>query len=314
VTGRLRALAVAAGTLALLLGGAVLPAWALFLATVALAKGLTILGLVFLMRAGLVSFGQGLYYALGAYAVGFLGEHLGVTDAFAVLGAGVVLAVVVAALAGLLMVQYREIFFAMLSLAFSMILYGVLVKTQTFGSTDGINVPPATFLGWAPAAGRLRVALYLLTVLVGAGAVVAARRYALSTLGYLAHAIRDNEIRVEYLGASVARAIYVKYLLAAALAGLSGGLVALAVGHIDPEMAYWTTSGEFVFVALLGGTGNVLAPMLGSLVFEVARSYAYAYSPYTWQMLLGLLMLAVILFVPHGLGSLAERWSARRVR
>jgi branched-chain amino acid transport system permease protein len=116
-----------------------LPTWALFMLTVAPAKGLTILGLVLLIRAGLVSFGQGLYYAIGAYTVGFLSDRLGIHDVFVVTAAAVIVAVAIAALVGLLMVQYREIFFAMLSLAFSMILYGLLVTNEAFGSTDGIG-------------------------------------------------------------------------------------------------------------------------------------------------------------------------------
>lgn len=305
---------LAAGLLLLLAGAAVFPTWALFLLTVALARSLTVLGLVLLMRAGLVSFGQGLYYALGAYTAGVLGEVLAIHDAVIVTGAAGVVAVLAAALLGVLMVQYREIFFAMLSMAFSMILYGILVKSQTFGSTDGINIAPARFVGLAPGGAQLRVGLYVFTLIVVGLTAYLAHRYATSTLGYLAHAIKDNEIRVEYLGASVRRAIYAKYLMAGGMAGMSGALVALAVGHIDPETAYWTTSGEFVFVALLGGTGNVLAPVAGSVLFEVARSYAYVYSPYTWQMALGIVMLVVILFLPRGLWSLPALLSPGRSR
>jgi ABC-type branched-subunit amino acid transport system permease subunit len=134
-------------------------------------------------------------------------------------------------------------------------------------------------------------------------------RYLSSTMGYLATAIRDNEVRVEYLGASVRRAVYVKYVLAATLAGVGGVLTALSVGHIDPDMAYWTASGEFVFVTILSGTASVAAPFVGSLLFEVVSSYAYQYSPYTWQMVLGTVMLLVIIFLPGGLWSVFSlRW------
>ncbi len=76
-------------------------------------------------------------------------------------------------------------------------------------------------------------------------------------------------------------------------------------------MAYWTTSGEFVFVAILSGTGSVLAPFLGSLVFEIIRTFAYEYSPNTWQMVLGIAMLLVIVFLPAGLWSMFARRAAR---
>ena len=93
-------------------------------------------------------------------------------------------------------------------------------------------------------------------------------------MGHLTTAIRDNEIRVEYLGYPVRRAIHVKYVFAAMLAGAGGALVALAVGHIDPDMTYWTTSGEFVFITILAGPGSVLAPFLGAAIFEALRTYA----------------------------------------
>ena len=83
-------------------------------------------------------------------------------------------------------------------------------------------------------------------------------------------------------------------------------MTAITIGHIDPEMAYWTTSGEFVFITILGGTGNVLAPFLGSLIFESIRSFAYEYSPNTWQMVLGAALLLVIIFLPAGLWSVFQ--------
>ena len=88
--------------------------------------------------------------------------------------------------------------------------------------------------------------------------------------------------------------------IAAALAGVGGALTALAVGHVDPEMAYWTTSGEFVFVAILSGTASVAAPFAGALLLELLRSFAYEHAPNTWQLVMGATMLAVILFLPEG--------------
>ena len=83
-------------------------------------------------------------------------------------------------------------------------------------------------------------------------------------------------------------------------------LAGMSIGHVEPDMAYWTTSGQFVFVALLSGTGNVLAPLIGSFFLELVRIYAVEFSPYTWQMILGTVMLLVILFLPGGLWSLTR--------
>ncbi len=292
-----------------------MPAWIVFLVAVALAKGLAVLSVVLLLRAGLVSFGQALFYAASAYAIGFAGQLWGIRDALLLVGLGTATGLALAALTGLLLARYREIFFAMLTLAFSMTLYGVLVKAYRItGGSDGMGIVTPTLLGraWSPA--EQRVILYAFTLGCVAGATWLVHRYAQAPLGYAAQAVRDNELRVEYLGLSANQVVLRTYLLAGALSGLGGALVALNVGHIDPQMAYWTTSGEFVFVALLGGTGSVFAPLAGSLVFEFVRTYAFKYTPYTWQMALGMAMLLIIFLMPEGLWTLYETATQRLQR
>jgi branched-chain amino acid transport system permease protein len=84
----------------------------------------------------------------------------------------------------------------------------------------------------------------------------------------------------------------------------------MALGHVDPEMTNWTTSGQFVFVSILAGTGNIAAPLIGTFLLEIVRVYAVEISPNTWQMILGTLMLLTIIFLPRGLWSLIA--SAKR--
>ena len=301
---RAESLATIGVALVLLLVAALGPQWLVFLLNLALAKGLVVLGLLLLMRTGLVSFGQGLYFGLGAYAAALLGHLMGVTDAAAMMLAGAICAAAVAAVLGLLLARYRHIFFAMLSLAFSMILYGVLVKSSALGSTDGFNLHAKAFAGFTLASGTERRVFLAAAVVACVVAIRLLDRLLASYWGRLSAAIRDNELRVEYLGASVYSVVYVNYLIAAALAGLGGALAALAVGHVDPETAYWTTSGEFVFIAILGGTGNVAAPFLSAAVFEALRTVASQYAPNVWQLALGLAMLTIIMFLPQGLWSL----------
>jgi branched-chain amino acid transport system permease protein len=292
---------------ALLLAAPWLPSWLMFLLTVAFAKGLVVLGLVVMMRAGLVSFGQGLYYGLGAYAAGLAANFLGITDAVALVAIGGVVAAAAGYALGFVMARYREIFFAMLSLALSMILYGILVRSAALGSTDGFNLPPPSFLGLAVDGQTGRLIVYALTVTMAVGAAMALHRFVNSPAGVTGEAILTNEIRVEYLGTSVTAVLHLTYVIGATTAGLGGALIAITAGHIDPDLAYWTTSGELVFVAILSGIGHVAAPLLGMVVFEAIRSFAFQYSPYTWQMVVGLSMLAVILFLPAGLWSLFAR-------
>lgn len=292
---------------AILAIGPFAPQWTLFLLTVALAKGLVVLGLMMLLRCGLVSFGQALYYCLGAYAAGMLGRLFEVSGVFTLMIAGMATSALVAFVLGFLLARYRSIFFGLLSLALSMILYGLLVKSETLGSSDGFNVLPSTLFGWRPEDAWVRYAVLAVAAGVAFIAALAVHRYLGTPLGKLAPAIRDNEIRVEYMGASARYAIHVKYVIAAALAGLGGALAATTVGHIDPEMAYWTTSGEFIFITILAGTGSVIAPFLGALIFGIIQTVAFDISPNTWQMVLGASLLAVIVFLPQGLWSLFRR-------
>jgi branched-chain amino acid transport system permease protein len=212
-----------------------------------------------------------------------------------------------AAVLGLLLARYRQIFFAMLSLAFSMILYGLLVKSSALGSTDGFNLHAKSFAGFALPAGNERRVFFAFAVVVATAAAWGMHRLLGGRWGRLSAAVADNELRVEYLGASAWRVVYLNHLAAGVLAGLGGACAALAVGHVDPEMTYWTTSGEFVFIAILGGVGNVFAPFVSSLVFEALRTLANQYAPNVWQLMLGAAMLAIIMFLPSGLWSLLRR-------
>ena len=285
----------------------VLPKWVVNYVHVSMGTGLVALGVMIQMRAGLVSFGQGLYFCVGGYAAGMTAKFLGVSDLFVLLALGIIAALVLSAILGFLLRRYREIFYAMLTLAISMILFGLLSSTEELGSTDGFNLPTATYLGWAPEGETARLTLYVITCFAAIGCAVALNRFLKSPIGYVNEAIRENELRVEYLGTSAHKAVHITYMLAAVVSSIGGVLWALALGHVDPEMTNWTTSGQFVFVSILSGTGNIAAPLIGTFILEIVRVYAVEISPNTWQMILGTVMLLTIIFLPKGLWSLVTR-------
>jgi ABC-type branched-subunit amino acid transport system permease subunit len=299
-----------AGSFAFLLVAAaapVLPGWLISLATLAFANALVVLGLIILWRAGLVPFGQALFYAIGAYAVALITRYTGTRDVLVLIGAATGLSALAAFLVGFLLARYREIFFAMLSLAMSMILYGVLVKTETLGSTDGFHVDSPTFFGFAPGGHRRLLALFWLTLAFGAACALLVSLYFRSVAGALAVPVRDNEIRLEFLGVSVNALIHLNLVVAGTLAGIGGALAALSIEHVDPNMAYWTTSGGFVFVTILAGAGSIAGAFAGSFAYELLKSIAYDVLPGTWQIFVGAILLVTILFLPDGLGSLLTR-------
>ncbi len=300
---------VAAMTMLAILGLFV-PNWVMNQLMFGFSRALAVLGLMVLWRTGLVSFGHAFYFGLGAYTVALLDINLGVSDAFARLIAAVLVAGIAGVLAGYILRNYRDIFFAMLSLALSMILYGILVKTEALGSTDGFAVSIPTFLGYRPEG---KYALFVLICAVAAVSAVLVQYYLKSSLGRLTTAIRDNEVRVEYLGYSVAQAIHVKYVISACLTGAAGSLTAMALGQVDPDsMVNWTASGELVFVTILSGPGSVIAPFIGSVVFELLRTYAFELMPHAWQLIVGGTLLGIIFFLPGGVWSLVEKIAGKR--
>ncbi|MEM1197745.1 MAG: branched-chain amino acid ABC transporter permease [Pseudomonadota bacterium] len=290
--------------------GWLLPTWVLNNVMFGLARGLAVLGLLVLWRTGLVSFGHALYFGLGAYAVALLEKYTGLTDVFVKFGAAILVAGACGFLLGFVLRNYRAIFFAMLSLAFSMVLYGVLVKMEVLGSTDGFSVTQYTIFGWDPEG---KYPLFCFIILACVVALTIVQLYLKSALGFLTTAIRDNERRVEYLGYSVARAIHIKYLISACLAGAAGGAMAMALGQVDPDsMVNWTVSGELVFITIMAGAGSVVAPFIGAIVFEFLRTYAFEWAPQAWQLIVGGTLLAIIFFLPGGIWSVLEKPWAKR--
>jgi len=290
----------------------VLPDWMKFIVTLAMAKFVAVLAVALFLRANLVTFGHAMFYAVGAYTVGFAVKWFHFHDMVVLLPLGALLGAGVAALIGLVMARYREVFFAMLNLAFSMMLYGVLLKLYWLtGGTDGLGVGVPTFLGYAPPRESLRDFLYYVTLGVAGIVIYVVYRFLVSPLGFYLRALADNEIRIEYSGESARRVLYITYIVSGALGAVSGVLAAFTVGHIVPEYSFWIQSGDFVFVALLGGYGSVLGPLIGSIAFEFIRTYASKYFPNEWQMTLGIIMLAIILFRPGGLWAIYEELAAR---
>lgn len=284
-----------------------MPKWLLFLSTMAVANGVVTLGIVLLMRGGVVSFGQGLVFAAGGYAAALVSNKAGVTDVFALLATGGLAGAAITAPFAPLLSRYRTIFFAMLTLALSMVLYGVLVKSEALGGSDGFNVAKPSLFGTPMNADTANQLLFVVGTVVVGVLGIAARIWFDSTRGLVTLAVRENELRVEYLGASVRRILAGDYVAAGFLGGVGGALAVLALGHIEPHFSYWTTSGEFVFAAILAGHHSVAAVFVASFLLELVRSFSNLYFPNTWQLALGLFLLLTIRFLPKGIGSLWTR-------
>jgi ABC-type branched-subunit amino acid transport system permease subunit len=285
--------------------GRVLPTWTLSLATIAASNALIALGIVVLARTGNVSFGQGLFYAAGGYGVALIAHAFGITDAVAQVMIGAVCGGLLGLVIGPLIARYSGIFFGMLTLALSMVFYGALMKSVGLGGSDGFNVGRPSLFGMVLTDPReADFMLYAVSVVTTGLAGIAATILFRSELGLVSLAVRENSLRVEYLGLSANRIVTINFVIAAIFAGASGAFALMAQRHIDPQFAYWTTSGEFVFVAVLAGYQSVAAVFIASMALELVRSFSNLYLPNTWQLVLGVFLLGVILFLPRGIGSL----------
>src|SRR5438045_1133368 len=147
---------------------------------------------------------------------------------------------------GPLLARYSGIFFGMLTLAFSMVLYGALMKTTVLGGSDGFNVGRPSLFGAVFSDTReADFMLYAVSIVATGIAGMASTVLFRSELGLMSLAVRQNRLRVEYLGTSANRIVAINFLLAAVFAGAGGALSLMTQRHIDPQFAYWTTSGEF---------------------------------------------------------------------
>jgi len=273
----------------------------------ALANGLAVLGAIVLIRAGQVSFGSAMFSCFGAYAATFAARAWQL-DGVLLLVLGTSAGTLLGVLVGLFMVRYRGIFFGMLNLAFSMVLFSIIVKfSRITNGTDGLRLDRPEIFGLSLARDSYETVLLITGVVCALLCSVLVQRYFRSPAGQALAAIKTNETRLEYLGISAKQVFWVGYVFAAALCALGGTLFALTQGLVTPEMGYWVRSAEIVFVAILGGAGHALGAFLGAFVFEFAKLYLAAYLTGAWQMALGFVLLFIIFVAPSGLYGLVAQ-------
>lgn len=280
-----------------------------------LCYGVAALGLTVLLRAGQVSFGHAMYAAIGGYGAAFTARSFPGADALIVVGAGVLASVLVGVVVAAFVSRYRGIFFGMLNLGISMVLYALAGKLYAWtGGTDGLRFERPALLGMTLDRSTFEFAMLALVLTLAVVLTWRVQRYFVSSAGQVMLAIRSNETRLEYIGVSARASLVQGYVLSAALVGLSGALLTLEQGLVTPESGYWIRSGEYVFIAILGGAGHAVGAFLGAAVFEAIKFVAAVYFTDAWQMLLGLTLIAVIFFAPNGLVGWLQQMRVRQAR
>lgn len=283
--------------------------WVITPIIIGITYAIAALGVSVMMRAGQVSFGHAMYACISAYTVAFLARAYPSLDVVVLILAGVLVAVAASMVIGVFVARYRGIFFGMLNLALSMVLFALLGKLYHLtGGTDGLRIERPTILGMELERAPYEFALLAITVFIALALAWWIQRYFRSGDGEALAAIKTNETRLEYLGFSAYSVMWRGYLISAVVVGFSGSLLALIQGLVTPEIGLWLRSGEYVFIAILGGAGHVIGAFLGALVFEAVKLVSTAYFPGLWQFILGLTLIIVIFLFPRGIvGELSKR-------
>jgi len=283
-----------------------LPPYYVILLLPAIASSVILLGFNLLFGyTGLLSFGHALYIALGAYTVAILTSRLGIKSMELNILASIGVSLLISIPIGILCVRYVRIFFGMLTLAFGMLFHSILFKFYDLsGGDSGIKVVRPNLLGQDLSELDKTAFLigpffyYSLVVMLIFGYLM--WRIVRSPLGLHLQAIRDNPRKAEYLGVKVHQFRLISFVISAVYGAVGGALLIVPVGLADPELAYWTQSGNIVFMTILGGFNNFFGPIIGAFVFIGLKDQLVTLTPY-WRFALGVVLVLLVILLPNGI-------------
>jgi branched-chain amino acid transport system permease protein len=243
---------------------------------------------------GMLSFGQALFYGFGAYVTGLLVVHFGASWFIPSIMIGMTAVIFVSFLLGLITIRLSGVYFTILTLAFAQLGWDIVFKWYSFtGGDDGIQgIYPPDFLGSSRA-------YYFFSLILIVFSVWVIRKFVNSPYGLTLKCLRQNPIRMSFLGRKVRNYQLGVYVVSGIFSSLAGSLMAGINGSIHPGMLNWTTSGEVILMSVLGGIGQFFGPFLGAGVIVLIEDIIGAYTEY-WSFIIGLIMLIIVLAFPKG--------------
>jgi branched-chain amino acid transport system permease protein len=280
------------------------------LGTFVLVWGLAAMGFNLLFGyTGALSFGHAAFLGVGAYVTGLTIKFLIPNTLIAII-LGTAAGILSAALLGLLITRLRGIYFSMLTIAFGQMFYFVAFQWRDVtGGDDGLRGFARQPLHLGSISIDLLhndIAFYYFTLALFFIAVVLMRWIISSPTGRTFLALRENEQRARFLGISVERYLWLSFVISAGFTSLGGSLLGLLINFADPTMLYWTTSGQIVMMAFLGGTRSFYGPLLGAGIFKILQDLLSSYTR-NWMIFLGVLFIIFVLFFPRGVAGLFDR-------
>lgn len=258
---------------------------------------------IILGYGGMVSFGHAAFFGLGAYTVGILAQH-GVESAFLAWPAAITVCVLLAAVIGAISLRTSGVYFIMITLAFAQMLYYFFFSLEEYGGSDGMPMLSRnTFAGLMDI--NEHMTFYYLVLAIMLLVLFVSLRLVQSRFGMVIQGVRENERRMRSLGFATFRYKLVCFVIAAAIAGLAGALIANQTLYISPSFMHWTRSGDILVMVILGGMGSLFGPVLGAFSLLLAEEVLSTYTEH-WMILLGPLLILVVLFARGGIYGLLK--------
>ena len=253
---------------------------------------------------GLISFGHAAFVGLGAYAVGILSAH-GFGDALIALPIALTASALFALATGAVCLRTHGVYFIMITLAFSQMMFFTAASLAPYGGDDGLTVRARnTIAGFALM--RDALSFYYVVFACLLATYLLCRALLGSRFGRVFCGARENPIRMVSIGYDVFRYQLVAYVIAGAIGGLSGFLLANAAEFVSPAYMSWQRSGELVIMVLMGGMGTLYGAVIGAAAFVLAEEWLSGLTEH-WKMIFGPLLVLIVLFARGGLVGLAAR-------
>jgi branched-chain amino acid transport system permease protein len=250
---------------------------------------------------GLVSLAQAAFFGLAAYLLAGLSNRMALVNPLVTLPLCIAGAVFAAIVIGWLSLRTTGIYFIMVTLAFTQMLYYFFSEAPGFGGSDGLYVNDRPRLGPLDFSHRTTAYLAIWVALVLVYLLLV--RVLRAPFGHVLIGIRSNEQRMRSLGFPTQRYKLVAFVVAGALAGLAGYFDATLYGFVNPAQLGWRQSGLLLMTVLLGGKGTLHGPMIGALLLTFLERYGEQVTPH-WNALIGAFVIAVVIFLPRGIAGL----------
>jgi branched-chain amino acid transport system permease protein len=251
----------------------------------------------------LVSFGHAAFVGLGAYAVGILSVY-GITDALVSLPAALAVSAAYAFFTGLVCLRTKGVYFIMITLAFGQMAFFTASSLAPFGGDDGLTIAARnTVAGFALL--RNEGAFYYVVLFCLLATYLFCRALVGSRFGRVVRGAKENPVRVATLGFDVYRFQLATYVIAGALAGLAGYLLANATEFVSPAYMSWQRSGELIVMVLLGGLGSLDGAIIGAAAYLLTEEWLSGVTEH-WKVIFGPVLVLIVLFARGGLLGLAK--------